>query len=183
MLLATGLALAGCGQAAEAVPPPATGTVQRGAVTKQLILEGAMGGGTGAVVTAQNTVWREVASGQPVKLYVDVVPDVAMRARVSTISPYETVLNQQRRYHYVNLEILDPIDPRLVPGQRIRAIIDTLSLPNVLTVPNKAVQTEGGQSLVTTTDGRRVPFTAGAVGDDLTEVRAGLTEGQPVQLR
>lgn len=182
VLLAAGLVVAGCGQAAEAVPPPTTGAVQRGVVTKQLILEGAMGGGNGAVVAAQNTVWREVVSGQPVKLYVDVVPDVAMRARVGTISPYETVLNQQRRYHYVNLEILDPIDPRLVPGQRVRAIIDTLNVPGVLTVSNKAVQTEGGQSLVTTPDGRRMPFTAGAVGDEVTEVRSGLAEGQPVQL-
>jgi hypothetical protein len=182
-LLAAGLVVAGCGSSAEAVPAPTTGTVQRGVVTKQLILEGAMGGGNGAVVAAQNTVWREVVSGQPVTLYVDVVPDVAMRARVGTISPYETVLNQQRRYHYVNLEILDPIDPRLVPGQRVRAIIDTLNVPGVLTVSNKAVQTEGGQSLVVTPDGRRIPFTAGAVGDKVTEVRSGLAEGQQVQVR
>lgn len=184
-LLVAGLVagLVGCGQPAVATPaPPTTGAVHRGTVTKQLILEGAMSGGNGAVVAAQDTVWRDLAVGQPVRLLVDVVPDVDMKARIQTISPYVTIINQQRGYHYVNIEILDPVDPRLAPSQRVRAIIPTLNVPNVLVVPNKAVDAEGGQRFVHTTDGQRLPFTPGAVGDEVTEVRAGLTEGQSVRL-
>jgi hypothetical protein len=36
---------------------------------------------------------------------------------------------------------------------------------------------------VTGLDGRRLPFTPGAVGDDLTEVREGLSDGQPIRMR
>jgi hypothetical protein len=176
-------ALAGCGRPAVATPAqPTTGVVQRGSVTKQLILEGAMGGGNGAVVAAQDTVWTGLAVGQPARLLVDVIPDANLAARVETISPYVTIINQQRGYHYVNIEILDPVDPRLAPSQRVRAIITTVDVPNVLTVPNSAVTTEGGQHYVNTADGRRLAFTAGAVGDKVTEVRGGLEAGQVVRL-
>lgn len=56
----------------------------------------------------------------------------------------------------------------------------------VKVVPTAAVTKQGGQSLVTVPgpDGRplRIPFEPGAVGDDLTEVRSGLAEGQIVIL-
>lgn len=164
-------------------PPPENGTVQRGEVTRNLITIGSMGGGNNAVAIAGDDVWTQVKVGQPVKLMVDVIPGLQMNARVQIVSPYETIINQQRGYHYVNVEITDPVDPRLMPSQTVRAIITTLDVPNVLVVPNTAVRTDGAQTFVTDVAGQRLPFTPGAVGDDLTEVRAGLTEGQPIRMR
>jgi hypothetical protein len=60
------------------------------------------------------------------------------------------------------------------------------STPNVLAVPTEAVIEEGDRSFVTVPGpgGRplQVPFQRGAVGDDLTEVVSGLTEGQTILL-
>ncbi|HTK62282.1 MAG TPA: hypothetical protein VL595_07900 [Pseudonocardia sp.] len=164
-------------------PPPLEGTVVRGEVTKKLITIGSMGGGNAAVVAVGDDVWTQVQVGQRARLMADVVPGLDLAAKVQNVSPYVTIINQQRGYHYVNIEITDPVDPRLAPSQTVRVIITTLDEPNVLVVPNTAVTTDGSQSFVTGVDGRRLPFTPGAVGDALTEVRAGLTEGQPIRMR
>ena len=164
-------------------PPPLDGTVVRGEVTKKLITIGSAGGGDNAVFIVGDDVWTQVQVGQPVVLMVDVIPGLEMAGRVQVVSPYQTVINQQRGYHYVNVEILGDVDPRVVPSQTMRGIITTLDVPNVLVVPNSAIKTDGGQSYVTGTDGVRHQFTPGAVGDDLTEVRAGLTDGEPIRMR
>lgn len=60
------------------------------------------------------------------------------------------------------------------------------SAPNVLMVPTAAVIKEGDHSFVAVPgpDGKplRVPFQPGAVGGDVTEVKSGLMEGQPILL-
>jgi multidrug efflux pump subunit AcrA (membrane-fusion protein) len=142
-----------------------------------------MGAWNAAVVIAGDDVWTQVKVGQPVRVMVDVIPGLDLAARVQVVSPYQTVINQQRGYHYVNIEITDPSDPRVAPSQTVRATITTLDVPNVLVVPNTAVSTEGARSFVTGMDGQRLPFTPGAVGDDLTEVREGLSDGQPIRMR
>jgi hypothetical protein len=164
-------------------PPPLTGTVTRGEVTRKLITIGSMGGGDAAVVAVGDDVWTRVQVGQRARLMADVVPGLDLAAKVQNVSPYVTIINQQRGYHYVNIELTDPVDPRLSPSQTVRVIITTLDVPDVLVVPNTAVATEGGRSIVTGVDGRQLPFTPGAVGDDLTEVRGGLTDGQPIRMR
>lgn len=163
--------------------PPLDGTVVRGEVTKTLITIGSMGGGDAAVFAVGDDVWTQVQVGQPVQLMVDVIPGLQMQGKVQVVSPYQTIINQQRGYHYVNVQILSALDSRLTPSQTMRGIITTLDVKDVLVVPNAAVKTDGGQSYVNGTDGQRHPVTPGAVGDDLTEVRAGLTEGQPIQMR
>jgi hypothetical protein len=176
--------LAGCTVHVPPPPlPPQAGTVHKGEVTRKLITIGSMGAWNAAVVIAGDDVWTQVQVGQPVRVMVDVIPGLDLAARVQVVSPYQTVINQQRGYHYVNIEITDPPDPRVVPSLTVRAIITTLDVPNVLVVPNAAVSTEGGQSFVTGLDGRRLPFTPGTVGDDLTEVREGLGDGQPIRMR
>ena len=163
--------------------PPRNGTVVMGEVTKKLITIGSMGGGNAAVVGVGDDVWTQVQVGQPVKLMVDVIPGLEMAGKVQVVSPYQTIINQQRGYHYVNVVITSDLDPRLVPSQTVRGIITVLDVPNVLVVPNAAVSTEGSQSFVTGLDGQHLPFTPGAVGDALTEVRAGLSDGQPIRMR
>jgi len=164
-------------------PPPLNGTVVKGEVTRKLITIGSMGGGNAAVVAVGDDVWTQVQVGQRARLMADVVPGLDLAAKVQNVSPYVTVINQQRGYHYVNIEITDPVDPRLAPSQTVRVMITTLDVPDVLVVPVAAVSTEAGRSFVTGVDGQRLAFVPGAVGDDLVEVRSGLGEGQPIRMR
>jgi HlyD family secretion protein len=80
--------------------------------------------------------------------------------------------------------VLTDTDPRLRDGQTAEAAVHTDEVRDVPAVPNAAVHRQGGQTTVTVIgfDGsqRTVPFQAGAVGDDFTEVRSGLTVGDQV---
>jgi HlyD family secretion protein len=68
----------------------------------------------------------------------------------------------------------------------VRATVVTEELDNVLTVPNAAVRQENGRPTVTVVDPdgtqKSVPFEAGKVGADRTQVLSGLREGQQVVL-
>jgi HlyD family secretion protein len=77
-------------------------------------------------------------------------------------------------------------DPRLKHGQTAEIVVLVNEMNNVLMVPNEAVVKQGGRSFVNTPgpDGKpiQVPFEPGMVGDDTTEVRSGLREGQEILL-
>src|SRR5581483_7989037 len=86
-------------------PPPLNGTVVKGEVTRKLITIGSMGGGNAAVVAVGDDVWTQVQVGQRARLMADVVPGLDLAAKVQNVSPYVTVINQQRGYLFVNIEI------------------------------------------------------------------------------
>lgn len=75
--------------------------------------------------------------------------------------------------------------PELFSGTTASATITVAEYPDVLTVPTLAIRTDGGKSVVTTVDGDQtseVEVTIGRVFGDATEVTAGLTAGDTVQI-
>ncbi len=125
-----------------------------------------------------------VAPNQKVNILVDAVPDLTLTGTVQTVAPTGTAISGVVTY-YVTV-VVGNSDPRLKDGQTVRATVVTEEINNVLTVPSAAVRQENGRSTVTVldTDGtqKSVPFEAGKVGADRTQVLSGLREGQQVVL-
>jgi HlyD family secretion protein len=101
---------------------------------------------------------------------------------VLSVAPSGTDISGVTNYYATIL--LTETDPRLKDGLTAEAAVLVNALDNVLVVPNSAVLRQGAQTFVNTPgpDGKpvRVPFQAGAVGDDNTQVLTGLNEGQPI---
>jgi HlyD family secretion protein len=103
---------------------------------------------------------------------------------VQSVAPTGTAISGVVTY-YVTV-VVGNSDPRLKDGQTVRATVVTEEINNVLTVPSAAVRQENGRSTVTILDAdgtqKSVPFEAGKVGADRTQVLSGLREGQQVVL-
>ncbi|WP_415152630.1 efflux RND transporter periplasmic adaptor subunit [Propionicimonas sp.] len=135
-----------------------------------------------AVVPFQELDAAEIVAGQTAALSFDALPDVTTAGTVTAISPSGTALGGSMSY-LVTVS-LDTTDKRLKEGMTVHATVSTQEKKDVLSVPNAAVRTENGQSVVTLVDAtgaqRTVAFTAGLVGPDRTEVVSGLAEGDQV---
>ncbi|GAA0944666.1 hypothetical protein GCM10009559_42280 [Pseudonocardia zijingensis] len=125
-----------------------------------------------------------IVPNQKVNVSVDAVPDVTLEGTVLSVAPTGTAISGVVTY-YATI-VVQKSDPRLKDGQTVRATVVTEELDNVLTVPSAAVRQENGRPTVTTVDAdgtqRSVPFEAGKVGADRTQVLSGLREGQQVLL-
>jgi HlyD family secretion protein len=125
-----------------------------------------------------------IAPNQKVNVLVDALPDLTLNGTVQSVAPTGTAISGVVTY-YVTV-VVGNSDPRLKDGQTVRATVVTEEIDNVLTVPSAAVRQENGRSTVTVldTDGtqKSVPFEAGKVGADRTQVLSGLREGQQVLL-
>jgi HlyD family secretion protein len=125
-----------------------------------------------------------IVPNQKVNVAVDAVPDVTLTGTVLSVAPTGTAISGVVTY-YVTI-VVDNSDPRIKDGQTVRATVVTEELDNVLTVPSAAVRQENGRSTVTVLDPdgnrRSVPFEAGKVGADRTQVLSGLREGQQIVL-
>ena len=123
-----------------------------------------------------------ITAGQNVDVAFDAVPDLTRRGTVLAVAPSATASSGVIGY-YVTV-LLTETDPRLRNGQTAKAAVHTKELRDVLAVPNSAVRREGGQTTVTVVGPggvqRKVPFQAGVVGDQLTQVVSGLTVGDEV---
>jgi HlyD family secretion protein len=126
----------------------------------------------------------KITPNQKVIVGFDAIPDLTRNGTVLSVSPTGTSIAGVISY-YVTV-VLTETDPRLKDGQTARATVVTTQLDNVLSVPNAAVRKEGGQNTVTVVgangDQRPVPFEAGLVGADRTQVLSGLFEGQEILL-
>jgi HlyD family secretion protein len=124
----------------------------------------------------------KVAANEQVEVTFDAVPDLARQGTVLSVAPSGTDISGVTNYYATIL--LTETDPRLKDGLTAEAAVLVNALNNVLVVPNSAVLRQGAQTFVNTPgpDGTpvRVPFQAGAVGDDNTQVLTGLNEGQPI---
>jgi len=124
----------------------------------------------------------KVAANQPVDVTFDAVPDLTRRGTVLSVAPGGVNISGVTNYYATIL--LNESDPRLKDGLTAETAVLTNALNNVLVVPNAAVLRQGLETSVNIPgpDGTpvRVPFRAGAVGDDTTQVLSGLTEGQPI---
>jgi macrolide-specific efflux system membrane fusion protein len=120
--------------------------------------------------------------GQPATVTLDALPNAQVDATVTRIDATSTVVNNVVTYE-VTLRLHDhPAGIRL--GQSAGITVVTAEADNVLTVPSAVVQTAGGQSAVTVlrSNGQQVrtAVQVGLEGDQTTEIRSGLTEGQQV---
>lgn len=136
------------------------------------------------VVPFEESDAARVQPGQRVEVTFDALPDLTRAGSVLAVAPSGTTISGVTNY-YVTV-VLTETDPQLRDRQTAEANVLTQAVDDVLSVPNAAVVREGGQSFVNVpgADGtpQRVPFEAGLQGDDRTEVKSGLTEGQEVQL-
>ena len=136
------------------------------------------------VVPFEEADAARIAPGQQVDVDVDALPGDPLTGAVTSVAPAGQDLSGIVSY-YATVVVQGGAD-RLRNGQTAEANVRVESVPDTLRVPTSAVRRVDGRPTVTVTgpDGRPVarPFLAGLVGDDYTEVRSGLTDGDQVQL-
>jgi HlyD family secretion protein len=136
-----------------------------------------------AVMPFAETDSARLAANQTVAFTFDAIPNLTISGHVLTISPSATVVSNVVDY-YVSF-VLNRTDPRLREGMTANASVTVAQADNAVRVPNAAVRTTGGTSMVTVlSKGQQVPteVITGVVGDTYTEIKAGLNEGDTVVL-
>jgi hypothetical protein len=165
---------------------PTTTQVTRGPVEHTAqgtgALAGVDAGGGEAVVPFEETAVARIAPRQRVQLRFDAVPGLTLDGKVLAVAPTGVPISGVTNY-YVTIVLTGGGDARLRAGMTVHATVVTDSLTAVLRIPNAAV-VDRRFVRVPGADGRpsRVPFTPGLVGDSMTQVLDGLTEGQSVLL-
>lgn len=106
-------------------------------------------------------------------------------AQVQVISPTSTVVSNVVEYA-VTLDLTDAVPSSVRPGQSASISIVTGEASDTLYVPNSAITTAGGRSIVTVvgSDGKETitPVTTGIVGTTNTQITSGLSQGENVLL-
>jgi len=136
-----------------------------------------------AVMPFAETDAARLAPNQPTSLTFDAIPNLTISGHVLSISPSATVVSNVVDY-YVSF-VLNRTDARLREGMTANAAVTIAEADNVIRVPNAAVRTTGGTTMVTVlSQGQQVPteVITGVVGDTYTEIKAGLNEGDTVVL-
>ena len=136
-----------------------------------------------AVMPFAETDSARLAANQTVAFTFDAIPNLTISGHVLSISPSATVVSNVVDY-YVSF-VLNRTDPRLREGMTANASVTVAQADNAVRVPNAAVRTTGGTSMVTVlAKGQQVPteVITGVVGDTYTEIKAGLNEGDLVVL-
>jgi len=136
-----------------------------------------------AVMPFAETDAARLAADQTSSFTFDAIPGLTISGHVLTISPSATVVSNVVDY-YVSF-VLNRTDPRLREGMTANASVTVAQADNAVRVPNAAVRTTGGTTMVTVlSKGQQVPteVITGVVGDTYTEIKAGLNEGDTVVL-
>ena len=157
------------------------GTVHQGMVTKSSVALGSLSAGPVAIIPFDSPDSNLIKIGEPAVLTFESIPGLQVIGTVQAIVPIRSNIVQKTIYQAtIGITVADP---RMKLGQNVRASVASFSVPNVLVVPNEAVHSENAGSYVTGPNGDRLPFDPGAVGDEVTQVRSGLTDGQQVRLK
>jgi HlyD family secretion protein len=136
-----------------------------------------------AVMPFAETDAARLAVNQTTSLTFDAIPNLTISGHVLSLSPSATVVSNVVDY-YVSF-VLNRTDPRLREGMTTNASVTVAQADNAVRVPNAAVRTTGGTTMVTVlSKGQQVPneVITGVVGDTYTEIKAGLNEGDSVVL-
>ena len=136
-----------------------------------------------AVMPFAETDAARLAANQTASVTFDAIPNLTISGHVLTLSPSATVVSNVVDY-YVSF-VLNRTDARLREGMTANASVTVAQADNAVRVPNAAVHTTGGTTMVTVlTNGQQVPteVVTGVVGDTYTEIKAGLNEGDRVVL-
>jgi HlyD family secretion protein len=137
-----------------------------------------------AVMPFAETDSARLAANQTVAFTFDAIPGLTISGHVLSISPSATVVSNVVDY-YVSF-VLNRTDPRLREGMTANASVTVAQADNAVRVPNAAVHTTGGTTMVTVlaAGGQQVPteVVTGVVGDTYTEIKAGLNDADKVVL-
>jgi HlyD family secretion protein len=136
-----------------------------------------------AVMSFAETDAARLAANQTTAFTFDAIPNLTISGHVLSISPSATVVSNVVDY-YVSF-VLNRTDPRLREGMTANASVTVAQADSAVRVPNAAVRTTGGTTMVTVlSKGQQVPteVITGVVGDTYTEIKAGLNEGDAVVL-
>lgn len=125
--------------------------------------------------------------GQPVQVEIDALPNEKLAGTVSLISPAATTTATGGVSYSVRLDI-GPTNAPLKGGMSATATIIASTRPNVLLVPNRAVQLERetGKTYVERVAGKdlvRTEVQLGLRDEQFSEVREGLSEGETLAIR
>jgi HlyD family secretion protein len=128
-----------------------------------------------------------IKPGQTVNIEIDALPDQRLTGRVARISPASTITTTGGVSYNVRLDI-DPANAPLLGGMSATATIIADTRPNVLLVPNRAVQLERetGKTYVERVVGKdlvRTEVQLGLRDEQFSEVRAGVSEGEILAVR
>jgi len=136
-----------------------------------------------AVMPFAETDAARLQANQTASLTFDAVTGLTISGHLLSVSPSATVVSNVVDYYATF--VLNRTDPRLRTGMTANASVTVAQADNVVRVPNAAVHTVGGVTMVTVyTNGEQVPteVVTGLVGDTTTEIKAGLNEGDQVVL-
>src|SRR5437588_6037520 len=136
-----------------------------------------------AVMPFAETDSARLAANQTVAFTFDAIPNLTISGHVLSISPSATVVSNVVD-HYVSF-VLNRTDPRLREGMTVNASVTVAQADNAVHVPNAAVRTTGGTTLVPVlAEGQQVAteVITGVVGDTYTQIKAGLNAGDIVVL-
>jgi HlyD family secretion protein len=124
-----------------------------------------------------------VRIGQKATITVDSLPDDQFHGTIRRIDP-QAVTQQNVTTVLVTVRV-DDADDRLRPGMTGTCEFLIGRAEDVLVLPNLAVQEQRGEYVVLVRQGEEAvptPVEVGLVGDNLTEIRAGVEEGAEVVL-
>lgn len=126
----------------------------------------------------------KIKPGMKVMVQADALPGAELSGSVVSVAPSSIVTSGA--ISFLATVAVKETPGKLADGQTARGTVVIQQRTNVLTVPNAAVHRDGETSTVVllNDDGTQqpVPFEAGVVDSDRTEVLSGLTEGQRVVL-
>jgi multidrug efflux pump subunit AcrA (membrane-fusion protein) len=155
---------------------------------------GSSGGSAGFMVISDTSQYYAVVpfaeadasnlqANQPASITFDAIPGLTISGHLVGVAPNATVSSSVVNY-YASF-VLNHGDPRLRTGLTANAAVTVAQADNVLYVPTSAIRQQNGASMVTVyMNGEQIPteVETGIVGDSVTEIKGGLTEGQQVVL-
>ena len=136
-----------------------------------------------AVMPFAETDAAKIQANQTASLTFDAVPGLTISGHVAAVGPSASVVSNVVNYYATF--ILNRTDPRLRAGMTANAAVVVAQADNAVRVPNAAVRTVNGATTVTVdSNGQQIPteVVTGVVGDTMTEIKAGLNEGDKVVL-
>ncbi len=132
------------------------------------------------------SVVDQVRAGMPAVVQVEGLPQGTMSGRVTKVAALALPPDWRSDTHYFEgvVKIEDPL-PKLMPGMTAQVEVAIPTREDVLAVPSEAVTIDEGQDICFVVRGdalERREVKLGQVTRDLTEVTAGLIEGEQVVL-
>ena len=137
------------------------------------------------VALLNESIVSEVRAGMPAQVRVEGMPDRLMPGHVTKIGQFPLPDWRSDVRYFEGIVKLEGPTPGLKPGMTAHVELEMPPRENVLAVPSEAVTSDDGQDVcfvIHDEDVERRPVKLGRVTQEMTEVTAGLHEGEQVVL-